>query len=325
MRAGVSAVDDPEHPVASSPSRNRLARGLGLASLGLGLPQVLDPGGFARFIGLRDTEDHRSATAAVGARELVAAAGLLVKPGPFWLWARVAGDVVDLALLAPSLEDHTSRGRYRTRTAFGAVAAIAALDLYAATSHSRRRRTQELTATTTVRKSPAEVYRYWSRLENLPTFMAHLEEVRIESGGRSYWRATAPFGRTVEWEAETTEDVPGERLAWRSVGGADIDNEGAVQFRRAPGDRGTEVHVTLRYTVPGGRLGAAVARYFGEDPHSMLDDDLRRLKQVLETGEIVRSDGAPGGKQARQEFPQHAAQPLTAKERKKQARQEIRA
>jgi uncharacterized membrane protein len=310
--------------VARSSSSSRLPRALGVASLALGLPQVADPAGFARTIGLSDTEDHRAATLAVGVRELLAAAGLLVRPGPGWLWARVAGDAMDLALLAPALTDHTSRGRYRTRVAFGAVAAIAAVDVYAA-RRARRRTSHELTGTTTVRRSAEDVYAFWARLENLPTFMAHLAEVRVEGGGRSHWRATAPFGKSVEWDAETTDDVPGERLAWRSLKGADIDNEGAVQFRPAPGDRGTEVHVTLRYSVPGGKLGAAVARYFGEDPHQMLDDDLRRLKQVLETGEIVRSDGAPGGKQARQEFPQHAAQPLSDKERAKQAREEVRA
>jgi uncharacterized membrane protein len=69
--------------------------------------------------------------------------------------------------------------------------------------------------------------------------------------------------------------------------------------------------VTLSYDVPAGPLGRAVAKYFGEEPHQQLDDDLRRFKQVLETGEVVRSDGAPGGKRARQEFPQHPAQPLS--------------
>jgi uncharacterized membrane protein len=98
------------------------------------------------------------------------------------------------------------------------------------------------------------------------------------------------------------------------VGDAGIRNEGAVRFVPAPGGRGTEVHVTLRYEMPGGKLGQAVARYFGEDPHQQLDDDLRRFKQVAETGEVVRSEGAPGGKRARQEFPQHPAQPLTRDE-----------
>jgi uncharacterized membrane protein len=154
----------------------------------------------------------------------------------------------------------------------------------------------------------------WRHLDNLPKFMAHLEEVRPDGNGRSHWRAGGPFGRTIEWDAEITEDVPGHRIAWRSVGSADIHNEGSVQFVPAPGGRGTEVHVKLRYELPGGKLGQAVARYFGEDPRQQLDDDLRRFKQVAETGEVVRSEGAPGGKRARREFPQHPARPLTPDE-----------
>ena len=166
----------------------------------------------------------------------------------------------------------------------------------------------------TIRKSPQDVYAYWRRLEQLPAFMAHLEEVRTTGEKTSHWRATAPFGKTVEWDAEIVDDVPGERISWRSTKEADVDNEGTVRFAAAPGDQGTEVHVSLSYDQPGGPLAALIARYFGEDPRQHLDDDLRRLKQVLETGEIVRSEGAPRGKVARNEFPQHPAQPLSKEE-----------
>lgn len=174
----------------------------------------------------------------------------------------------------------------------------------------------EITSTTTVTKAPDEVYAFWRQFDRFPMFMAHLDEVRATDTRHSHWRASAPFGRTVEWAAETVEDVPGERIAWRSLDGADVPNSGEVRFARAPGGRGTEVHVTLRYDLPGGELGKLVAKYFGEEPSQQLDDDLRRFKQVLETGEVIRSDGAPGGKQARGEFPQHPARPLTAEERK---------
>jgi len=171
-----------------------------------------------------------------------------------------------------------------------------------------------LTGTTTISRQPEDVYNFWRQWENLPTFMAHLDEVRTTEGTRSHWRASAPFGRSVEWDAEVTEDVAGERIAWHSLEGADVDNSGVVRFTPAPGGRGTEVRVEIEYKMPAGKLGEAVARYFGEDPHQQIDDDLRRFKQVIETGEVVRSDGAPGGKRARNEFPQHAAQPLTADE-----------
>ncbi|GAA3629245.1 SRPBCC family protein [Microlunatus ginsengisoli] len=173
----------------------------------------------------------------------------------------------------------------------------------------------DLTASTTIRKPVSEVFAFWRRLENLPTFMAHLDEVRRLDDGGSHWRASAPFGRSVEWDAEITDDVPDDKLGWRSDEKADVPNAGTVLFRPAPDGVSTEVHVVMAYDLPAGALGKAVAKYFGEEPHQQLDDDLRRLKQVLETGEVVRSDGAPWGKQARKEFPQRPAQPLPAGER----------
>jgi len=174
----------------------------------------------------------------------------------------------------------------------------------------------ELTATTTVRRPPEEVYDFWSGFDRFPTFMAHVDEVQKTGPRTSHWKVSAPFDREVEWDAETTAEEPGSRLAWSSTEGADVANSGEVRFVPAPGDQGTEVHVTLSYDAPGGELGKLMAKYFGEDPSQHLDDDLRRFKQVIETGEVVRSEGAPWGKRARQEFPQHAAQPLSEVELK---------
>ena len=177
----------------------------------------------------------------------------------------------------------------------------------------------ELTATTTIRKSAPEVYAFWRDLENLPTFMAHLEEVRSTGDRTSHWVAAAPFGRNVEWDAEIIDETPDAKIAWRSTGNADVPNAGRIRFEPAPDGVSTEVHVVLVYDIPGGAVGKAVAKYFGEEPHQQLDDDLRRLKQVLETGEVVRSDGAPWGKRARKEFPQRPAQPLSDAELEKGA------
>jgi uncharacterized membrane protein len=205
-------------------------------------------------------------------------------------------------------------GRGRTRAAFAAVVGIAAVILYSAVTRTRKEKRMELTAVATIRKSPQEVYSYWRPLVHLPDFMAHLDEVHAVDDKTSRWRATAPFGKTVEWDAVITEDVPGERIAWQSSDGADVVNRGTVEFVPAPGRQGTEIHVSLAYEVPGGGLGKALARFFGEEPRQQLDDDLRRLKQVLETGEVVRSEGAPRGKLARGEFPQRPAQPLSPEE-----------
>lgn len=172
----------------------------------------------------------------------------------------------------------------------------------------------ELTATTTIRKPPPDVYAFWRDLENLPTFMAHLEQVRVTGDRTSRWSASAPFGKDVEWDAEITHETPAERIAWRSIGEAAVVNAGTVWFLPAPDGVSTEVKVVLAYEIPGGAVGKAVAKYFGEEPHQQLDDDLRRFKQVMETGEVVRSDGAPWGKRARKEFPQRPAQPLSDSE-----------
>jgi uncharacterized membrane protein len=301
---------------ASALQQDPLVRGLGWASALLGVPQVAGPGSFARALGVGDAPRHRLATAAVGVRELTAAAGLLGRPRPAWLWGRVGGDVMDLTMLVRALKNHDGRGLGRTVAATAATTVITATDVYAAVTRTRRSTPVELTATTTVGRPPDEVYDFWRQLDQLPRFMAHLDEVRITGPRTSHWKASAPFDKQVEWDAEITQEVPGHLIAWRSVDGADIDNSGEVRFTPAPGGRGTEIHVTLRYDIPAGPLGKAAARYFGEEPHQQLDDDLRRAKQIAETGEVVRSEGAPGGKRARGEFPQHPARPLTEDELK---------
>lgn len=301
----------PSGPVLDpSPADDRLGRALGVASLGLSAP-LLHPGGFVRALGVADAPSSRAAAAAVGARELAAAVGLLAtRRRSAWLWARVAGDAMDLALLGSALRG-SGRRHARTTAAAAAVAAIAAVDLYAAVRSTRSPAaagTVEVHATTTVNRPARQVYDFWRGLERLPQFMAHVEEVRWLDFTTTHWRVKAPFGRHVEWDARIVEDVPGQRLSWRSVEGADVDNEGTVAFTERTGGRGTEVHVTLRYAVPGGKPGELLARAAGEDPHQQVQDDLRRFKQVMETGEVVRSDGAPHGVGQRG-FPQSPAQP----------------
>jgi uncharacterized membrane protein len=304
----------------SATQPEKLARALGWVSVGLGIPELLKPDTVTRAVGVGDGAKQRTLATAVGARELMHAAALLGSRVPTrWVWTRVAGDAMDLTALTRALRNHDRRGMSRTIAATAAVAGITAVDVYAAVRGGRGKGmgSMQLTATTTVTKSPDEVYGFWRRLDNLPTFMAHVEEVDVLGPTRSHWKVTAPFGQSVEWDAEVVDDQPGRRVAWRSVEGADVDNEGAVTFTPAPGDRGTEVHVTISYAIPGGKLGEIVARLLGEDPHQQLDDDLRRFKQVMETGEVVRSDGAPWGKRARKEFPQRPAQPLSEKELRK--------
>lgn len=151
----------------------------------------------------------------------------------------------------------------------------------------------------TVNRTVEEVYRFWRQLENLPRFMYHLESVHEIDDRRSHWRAKAPAGRSVEWDAEILTDRANEWIAWRSIPGSDIDNSGSVRFAAAPGGRGAEVRVQLQYNPPAGRLGRIIAKLFGEEPEQQITDDLRRFKQLLEAGEIPVSDG-PGLRRAAQ-------------------------
>lgn len=273
------------------------ARRLGFFSLGLGFAQLVAAGPLARLIGLRDNRRSRAALRAIAAREIASGVGLLAKPeSSSYLWARVAGDVMDLALLGDSL---TSRPASRARVALAgaAVLGIAALDVLSAASLSRNGSVQKLVLPIHVVKSitincaPETVYLFWRDLQNLPRFMAHLESVEVQNG-TSVWRAKAPAGLSVEWQAEITLDRPNQAIAWRSLEGALVPNRGVVRFSLAPGGRGTEVQVELKYDPPGGAVAAAIAKLFGQEPSQQIAGDLRRLKQLLETGGVVHSDAS---------------------------------
>jgi uncharacterized membrane protein len=147
--------------------------------------------------------------------------------------------------------------------------------------------------TVTIRKSAEELYNYWHNFENLPTFMKHVKSVTVVDGTRSHWIANAPLGQSVEWDADLIKDEPNHLIAWASAENAEVSNSGFVRFSPAPGDRGTEVKVVLEYDIPGGRVSAAIAKLFGEEPEQQIGDELRRFKQLMEAGEIATTEGQP--------------------------------
>jgi uncharacterized membrane protein len=149
--------------------------------------------------------------------------------------------------------------------------------------------------TVTISKSAAELYEYWHNFENLPTFMKHVRSVQVIDIRRSHWVANAPMGQTIEWDADIINDQPNQLIAWASIEGSAVDNSGFVRFTPAPGDRGTEVKVVMEYDVPGGMVTAAIAKLFGEEPEQQIGDELRRFKQLMETGEIATTEGQPKG------------------------------
>lgn len=295
----------------------RLTRGLGVASAALGLAEIIAPGRISRMSGVHHPIASRVILPVLGGRELGHAAGLLPGRQPSrWIWTRVAGDAADLSLLGRAMVD-CRNDRRRVAMAAGAVAAITALDVFAAILTTRVRGARPrgpmyLRGSVTVNRAPEEVYQFWRDLERLPSFMNHVESVRITGPRTSHWVARAPGRRSVEWEAELVEDRPRQLISWRSVDGSKVPNSGTVRFAGAPGQRGTEVRVELRYSQPGGRIGAALAKMFGENPYQQVRDDLRRFKQVMETGEVARSEGSPEGLEARRQAMPRRAQPHPA-------------
>ena len=300
----------------------RLTRTMGWMSMGLAGPQLVAPGAVNRMIGVRETSTANRVMRAVGMQEAMFATAILNRPpgAASWLWGRVAGDVMHLGLLAQAAIDKRNDER-RLAGAATVVTGALVLDLLAAIRLSRSAGEADglrAHASITVNRPPEEVYAYWKDFSKLPSFMWHLESVKVRDGGRSHWVAKAPAGRTVEWDAEITRDMPGELIAWRSVGRTPVPNEGTVRFARAPQEKGrstgTEVTVDLRYQPPAGRLGAAVATLFGEDAEQQVKDALRRFKQVMETGEVVRSAALPDGTRSAKQLHlrQRPAQPAGA-------------
>lgn len=276
----------------------KLAVGLGWFSIGLGLAELFAPRSVARAIGMPDASEGILQT--FGARELVNGVAILAQPdNPAWLWSRVGGDGIDLAYLASGFQDDrvdTGKLGFAIAAVLGVTAldAIAAQQLSGAEDHDESLsddRLVRIERVTTINKPVHEVYQFWRNFENFPRFMRHIESVEKLDGRRSRWRATAPAGRTVEWEAELLEDRPDEWIAWRSVEGSQIQNSGSVRFAPAPGARGTEVRVQLQYSPPAGSFGRGIAWLFGQEPDQQIHHDLHRFKQLMETGEIPLSDG----------------------------------
>jgi len=141
-----------------------------------------------------------------------------------------------------------------------------------------------------VGRSPWDLYQFWRNFQNLPRFMSHLESVRLLDDRRSRWLAKGPAGSRVEWDAEIINDEPNALIAWRSLANADVDNAGSVRFVPGPGGNGTEVKVVIDYIPPAGRIGSAIAHIFGEEPSIQIREDLQRVKQLMETGQVPIGD-----------------------------------
>lgn len=332
-----------ETPVKDLPrTTTRRERMVAVASVALGFGLTTWPAQLGRWAGTGEGSGTRLALRASGVRKMVTGTGLVASrnPAPWWR-ARVVGDAMDITVLA--LAWHRRRDqRGRLGAMITGLAAVTSVDLWAARRASTRwaelgrgvaaaEKVVDVTAhnvdtphirgivpddegqvstSITVRQSTMEAYQAWRRLDRLPEFMTHLESVVEGPNGTSHWVASAPAGQQISWDAQIIDDQPGERLEWRSLPGSEVSNHGRVTFREAPAGLGTEVTVSLEFQPPVvGRAGAFVARLFGEHPQQQVGDDLRRFKQMLETGEVLRSDGSPRGSRTIDLTTQHPAAP----------------
>ena len=285
-----------------------LALTLGWLSLGLGIASLMMPRAMSNTAGLVLRDDWMRA---IGVREIISGAGIVLRPDkPQWLWSRVAGDLMDFGLMA--FAPRQQRGK-RINAISAALAGITVLDLLAAADKTQRLRRGRSTGSATllqssglmkvnkslnVNQSPETCYRFWRDFSNFPRFMQHVEAVQIIDATRSRWQVRGPFRQHLNWEAELISDVPGQQLGWRTREGADIAHSGRVRFSPVAGQRGTRIEVDLDYHAPLGKAGVALARMTGEEPSQQLNEDLRRFKQLIETGEIPTTIGQPAGRRS---------------------------
>ena len=149
--------------------------------------------------------------------------------------------------------------------------------------------TELIGRTVTINRTPQDLYAFWRDFRNLPLFMDNIESVQILDDVRSHWKVAAPADTTVEWDSLITEDIPGEVIAWRSAEKASITNSGRIEFKPTSNGRGTQVTVTIVYDPPAGTVGKIIAKLFQREPNVQARQDLRRFKQLMETGEIPTS------------------------------------
>ncbi len=138
----------------------------------------------------------------------------------------------------------------------------------------------------TINVPVSEVYSFWVNLENLARFMRNVESVTVTDGRHSHWRVKSAAGKAVEWDAEIIEQKENEMISWRSLPGAEVDNAGSVWFQPSADGRGTVLKVELKYDPPAGKVGAAIAKFFEADAESEIEEDLARLKELLEKGDF---------------------------------------
>jgi uncharacterized membrane protein len=235
----------------------------------------------------------------MGMREIGAGIGLLNSNNPAgWMKARVAGDALDILLLKRSW-DSRHAGRIRLSAAMAAGAAITTADIAYARKLSRQQAPGgqiRIEASLAVNKSPEECYRFWRRFENLQRFMKSVKSVQPTGEKTQRWTISVPGERTMHWESETVQDTPDQTIAWRAAPGGDVDHSGMVQFERRLSGPGTMVRLSMQFMPPVGVATVMPNGLIEMYSEHRMREDLRRFKNVIETGETPTIEGQTSGR-----------------------------
>ena len=270
----------------------KLATALGWFSIGLGAAELVAPRMLGRLIGADANTTSRTTLRVFGARELLAGAMILAGPRrSLPLWNRVLGDAIDVTALVLAMRN-PSANRTRLVASLASVLGVTALDVVAGIANAKQQShaREAVIETITINRPPSDVYAAWRDFEQFPRFMHWLESVKDLGNGLSQWTAKLPFGGTTTWTAVIVEDRPDYQISWRATENAKVPCHGTVTFQPTLDRRGTEVEVEMQYDVPGSRrLGALFAKLATKE---QVNGDLKRFKQVLETGDVVMSDAS---------------------------------
>ncbi|MBV9999268.1 MAG: SRPBCC family protein [Verrucomicrobia bacterium] len=252
-------------------------------------------------------EDRAGLLRTYGLREIVNGAGILAAKDPTpWIWARIAGDALDIATVATGLGDHNPK-KDNVLLALAALTGATAADVICSRRLSQAQRTTlgprgggaeatRIEASLTIEKPAEELYRRWSEPETLSKVMGHFAEIQASGDGRAHWQVRGPFGRALEWDMRTVEERPGEVLRWQALPGSHLPVEGSVRFRPAAADRGTVATLCFQFDPPGGVLGDTALKGLGGAPRLIASKALRRFKNLVETGEIPTTERQPAGR-----------------------------
>lgn len=278
-----------------------VARALGWFSVGLGAVEILGGKQLGAVLGM---ESKTGLLRAYGVREVGVGVGILTAPKtppPGWLWARFAGDMVDIATLLAALENKDKRAN--VAVALAAVGGVTVLDFICAQQLSHMAQTKANASTPTdrpnlsavgesyitVNRSADELMARWNEPEMFANVMGGFADVKPSGDGAIQWMVHTPLHTDLTWTTRMTEgeNDGNQSVRWESLPGGDVPNRGTVTFKGgAPGGRGTEVALKFEFDPPGGAIGDAAAKILGFAPGILASGVLRRFKALIETGEI---------------------------------------